>query len=59
MKPKTSRAHDVFCIFGIASVGVSAYAYSTLSESAFYASACLMFVAALAWAIDSDTEGAQ
>lgn len=57
MKPKTSRAHDVFCIFGVASVGVSAYAYATLSESAFYASACLMLVAAVAWLVD--TEGAQ
>jgi hypothetical protein len=56
VKPKTSRAHDVFCIFGVASVGVSAYAYATLSESAFYASACLMFVAAIAFMVDSEGE---
>lgn len=56
MKPKTSRANDVFCIFGVASVGVSAYAYATLSESAFYASACLMFVACAAWLFDGEGE---
>lgn len=50
MKPKSNRADDVFWIFGVASLGVSVYAYSTLSTPAFYASACLIAIAFLAWA---------
>jgi hypothetical protein len=47
------KSNDAFWVFTIASVGISVYAWATLSEPAFYAAAVLAGAAMVAFMFDS------